>query len=354
MPTAEFLGVVSVLEVLTGLYGLTDDDIRGDEFYILCPIHERDGGQHEASCSINLITGYWSCWSCKAGGDLAKLGKILLGKNRKAVVKLLRPDNPSAISASIQSRVRMAKQSQAGMKRRKREAKGRRKLEHFHALQEGPYDALYSRGISEDSIERFGIMYCTEAVFERENDKPFTISDAIAIPLRDEEGETFGWCYRATDRSPWWYQNVRYIYSPGIQLSEIWYGLDTNPGGGIIGVTEGAIDRIWLEQLGLPALACLGSNPKVKRKIRKLTDYDEVRMFVDNDNAGILMTTELGGALTAAGTPVTVVRRKPWMTDSKGQPAKDANAMCPVDVELAWEQAIPYALWKRKVLAMSQ
>lgn len=347
MASAEKLGVESVLEILQGLYGL-EGELRRKEFYILCPSHD----DHEPSASINLQTGYWNCWSCKAGGDLADLGAVLLRQKRREVVKLLRPNEPTAIAAAVTRRVRAARSEYLRpiSEKRKKDAPS---LTTIQSLYDGPLDYLIERGFTKKTLRRWDVQFCAEAVLERPDDDPFTIQNCVAIPIETEDGDVWAWCYRATEHSPSWLQNARYIYTPGAELSETWFGLQHHSSGGIITITEGALDAMWLDQHGFPALAILGAVPKEAKKIRKLADYDEVRLFVDNDNSGHLTTWFMGETLTGLGIPVSVVLRKPWMVRKDGKPSKDANDLCGTDLELCWHRAIPFLAWKRRALALA-
>lgn len=347
MPKAEDLGVESVLEVATEIFGI-DGERKRDELYFLCPVHD----DHQASASVNLVTGYWNCWSCKAGGDLADLGKIFLGEKRSKVVGLLRPNEPSAIAAAVTRRVRASRREYLRPVS-ERTAKASPALSTVASLSDGPLTYLRRRGFSKETLRRWDVKFCNEAVLERPDDDPFTVENCIAIPIKTEDDELWAWCYRATDESPRWLQDARYIYTPGAELSETWFGLQHNSAGDIIGITEGALDAMWLDQHGFPALAILGSAPKVRRKIRKLADFKEVRLFLDRDNSGHLTTWSLGEALTEMGVPTSVVLRKPWMVKKDGTPAKDANDLCGTDLELAWHRAIPFLAWKRRALALA-
>lgn len=346
MAKADALGVDNVLDILRNVYAL-DVEVRRREAYFLCPSHE----DHDPSASANLQTGYWNCWSCKAGGDLADLGKVLLKRKRSEVVKLLRPNEPTAIAAAVTSRIRNARREYLRPISEKRKAAPA--LSTMQSLRKGPLDYLLKRGFTKETLRRWEVRFCEEAIMERQDDKPLVIHNTVAIPIKTEDDDVWAYCYRATGDSPQWLQKARYIYTPGALLSETWFGLQHHQSGPIITITEGALDAMWLDQHGFPALAILGSGTSEARKIRKLADFGEVRLFVDNDNSGHLTTWALGESLTNIGVPVTVVLRKPWMVKQDGSPAKDANDLCGTDLELCWHRAIPFLAWKRRALALA-
>jgi DNA primase len=349
MPTAEILGVESVLEVVQNVYGIDGKIKRGkNEFTFLCPVH----ADSHPSADVNLETGYWSCFSCKAGGDLAGLGKDILGRSRNEVLKLIKPNEPSAITASISRRVRAAQRDYlASTVSERKKHKGNADDATIASYSDGPFDYMHDRGFTPETLERWGVRYCNEAVLDRPGDDPFTITNAIAIPICRPDGETFAYCYRATEDSARWFREARFIYTPDAQLDETWGGLQLHEEGDEITVTEGFIDAMWCDQNGYPAIPIMGSSPKVQKKIRKLADWRRVRLFLDNDNAGHITTWQLGEALTDMGVPVTVVLRKPWMVRRDGRPAKDANDLCRTDLELVCERAVPFIYWKHRANA---
>lgn len=347
MPTAEILGVESVLDVVQNVYGIEGQVKRGSEFHFLCPVHS----ERHPSADVNLVTGYWSCFSCKAGGDLAGLGKDVLGRSRTEVLKLIKPNEPSAITAGISRRVRALRRDYIHATVSERRLNKNADDATIASYSDGPLDYMIDRGFTMETLERWGVRYCNEAVLDRPGDDPFTIHNAIAIPICRPDGEIFAYCYRATPDSPRWFREARFIYTPDASLDRTWGGLQLYNEGDEITITEGFIDAMWCDQNGYPAIPIMGSNPKEKKKIRKLADWKRVRLFLDNDNAGHITTWQLGEALTDLGVPVTVVLRKPWMVKKDGTPAKDANDLCGTDLELVCERAVPFTFWKRRASA---
>lgn len=347
MPSAQEIGVEDVLAVLTNLYAL-EGEVRHSEFRMLCPVHN----DSRPSCDVNLNSGHWNCFSCPASGDLIGLGRVVLKKSRKAVQKLLQPNEPTAIVASIQRRSRVRRESLRPA--RKKQSKNVL-IPPPGSYDPGPLRELRQRGFSTPVLKRWGIRHADQVTLPKETEgKFFTLTNALCIPILGEsEDQIFGWCYRATSRSDNWFQNVRYIYTPGITdtLSEIWFGYNHHKDAGRITITEGALDAMWLDQHGIPALAILGSNVKQAVKIRKLMGYDHVTIMTDRDKTGVWTAWDLGQALSERGVPVSICRYTSWMLNRHGKPAKDANDLCGLDLELVHARAIPYLAWKRKVSA---
>jgi DNA primase len=131
---------------------------------------------------------------------------------------------------------------------------------------------------------------------------------------------------------------VRYIYTPEVDLNKIWFGIN-HAKTDEVAITEGAIDSMWLAQLGMPALAILGSNVREPKKINQLSNFRKVTLFADRDWAGVQSVSFLGKALRQRGVPCMVVTYPTW---ARG---KDPQELTPVDVELLYERAIPYTAW---------
>lgn len=343
MAKAIDLGVDDVYACLTELFGLTGE-VRKGEFRMLCPIHV----DTHPSCDVELKTGYWNCFSCKGAGDLIDLGFAVLQRPRREIKKLLQPNDPDARLVSIQRRLR-ARRNDFEDREVHKEPSFVPEVPEVDSYRDGPLDAMKERGFNDRTLRFFGIRYVKKAILLREDDEPFTIDHAIGIPIVSEDGKCMAWCYRATERSKSWFQNARYIYTPGVTdtLNEMWFGMDKFGDNDEITITEGALDAMWCFQHDIPALAILGSNAKQGTKIRKLMRYRRVTLLTDRDRAGVDAALALGESLQERGVPVMVSRYSSWMLNRKGERAKDPQDLCGVDLELVHTRAIPFALWKR-------
>lgn len=368
MASAEELGVDDVYEVLTITFDLSGDTNKG-QFRMLCPVHEMGEEGHSPSCDVDLETGYWNCFSCPAAGDLIDLGVVInddlpfdyktaknnseerrkWNRGRAKIHRLLQPDTPDAVTLAIKRRLSAARKSMRTKRKKKgawepiipSESSYSRKI---------PKD-LTERGFTRETIRRWNIRYAKRATLMKEDGKSFTLTHAIAIPIYTPRGWLVGWCYRATEKSDEWFRNVRYIYTPGItdQLSQIWFGMHLHQDEKEITVVEGALDAIWCDQNGIPAVAILGSQVKQLPKIRALMDFRKVTLFTDRDLAGATTAHALGEALQERGVPCTICLFLPWMRNRRGERAKDAQDLCPLDIELTHLTAIPFPVWKRSL-----
>ena len=359
MAKAEDLGVEDVAEVCRDIFLLEGDTSKG-EFRTLCPVHELGESGHKPSCDVNLETGYWNCFSCPASGDLIDLGVASLEKvpfdlrkkkqwrqARIKIFKLLTPSDPDAISAAVKRRLRNAKKIMDGTAK-----KGKAFTPHIPSLESYEHKFpkyLKDRGFTEETIKRWNIRYAKKATLTKEDGKSFTLTHAIAIPIFNDKKVLVGWCYRATHKSEAWFQNVRYIYTPGITdvLNKIWFGIHLHRKATEVAICEGALDAIWCDQNGFPALAVLGNQAKQLPKIRALLDFRKVVFLTDRDATGAMIVHQIGNALLERGHASMVCLYPSWMLNRKGERAKDAQDLCGLDLELVYARAVPFVIWRR-------
>jgi DNA primase len=314
-----------VLPILTDVFNI-EGELRGKEFYIHCP--NPGHVDRSPSCSVSVESGLWHCFACGVGGDLYKLGQIILGYTPGEVKELLKPKSAESLLRSVQSRL-----SKLTYRERKT------KIELPGPYESGPLGELRSRGFSQETLRRWGVRYVTWEKL-RGHKGPFNIQKSFAIPIRNEDGKLEAWCYRRSAESPQW--QPKYVYTPGTDLTRMWYGLEHHSQAGTIVVVEGALDAMWLDQCGIPALAMLGSQPS-EQKILRLQNYRQVLLLGDCDAAGAIAVERIGKVL-ANRVGVRVARYPKWCN------AKDPQELHPVDVEVVLAQAVSWAEWRTSLV----
>ncbi len=333
MPTAQELGVEDVLSILTNIFQL-DGKIRHDEYRIFCPHPKHD--DHRPSTDVNLVTGEWKCLSCGRAGDLLILGVFVLGKTRDEVKQILAPDTPEGIRAAISRKISVAKTVKKIDRRHKVQPNTIPPLGSYH---DGPMDYMLSRRFTQETLDKFGVRFVRKQELLRIDQPSFEVSKAVGIPICDVQDRVQGWCYRSTPDSESWFRDVRYIYTPEVDLNQLWFGINHTRRVKEIAITEGAIDAMWLSQLGIPSLAILGSNVRQPKKLNQLFNFRKVTVFADRDSAGVQAVRFLGDALRQRGVQCMVVTYPAW---ARG---KDPQELASVDVELLYERAIPHLAW---------
>lgn len=326
MPKAGELGVEDVRAVAEGLFNL-DGKAEGDEYRFLCPNPQHPDSN--PSCSVNLTSGYWNCFVCGVGGDLAALGALVLGKTRDEVVDLLKP-------ANIEGMVHIIRNKLAAINQRSKRPTPPPPL--GGPYNPGPLTALRERGFEPDVLSKWDIQFCEEQELIGQKG-PFTLRSAIAIPIKDETGRLMAWCYRRTDSSPHW--QPRYLYDR--EVSHLWFGVDQHPGGDVC-IVEGALDTVWLDQHGIPGLGLLGAGMaggkrSLQNKVSRLQRYKSIILIGDRDAGGEAWVRLIGNAL-GERMPVWVAMYSSWMY------GKDPQELPGLDLELMIVRAKPWSRWR--------
>lgn len=341
MAKAIELGVDSVLDTLTVLFGL-EGEHNGDEYNIHCPNPKHP--DNTPSCGVNVDTGYWNCFACGVGGDIADLGKKVLDIPRRDVIEMLKPRSPEALLSAVQRKVAAVQMPTS----RRTSAVMTLPQDYLPATRSktAVLELCTERHFLPETLDKWGICYVKEQELVNKKGEPFTIHDSIAIPIRDRNGHLLSWCYRTTRKSPSW--QPRYLYSPGTEPSEMWFGLQHNAKAKDISIAEGALDSAWIDQCGFPCLGLLGSKMG-SRKILQLLNYRSVTLFADRDNAGASWINRIGTYL-GHRMPVSVVLYDPRIVqtyetaENKGK--LDPQMLMAIDIELSIEKAITWGTFK--------
>lgn len=172
---------------------------------------------------------------------------------------------------------------------------------------------LLNRGISEETSNQFGIGLAPEGwdfitsnkgfndnekalleevgVIKRKDARTYDFfRNRITIPIFHDtvsDLTTVGFSCRKLDEND--DQSAKYINSPTSEYynkSELLYNFQPNKKGQSVVVTEGVMDVIMLHQLGVYAVAPLGT-ALTKKQIELLKDHDnKITLMFDGDNAG--------------------------------------------------------------------
>src|SRR6266404_7030204 len=164
--------------------------LTGEQHHGFCPLPSHKGKKNSPSFSANVKRGIWQCFGCGQKGnvlDFAVLTEKGDPKNggdvRRIATEWYDRLTTSQLSGSIEEDV----VTNAPLDF---ELKG---LDEKH-----PY--LLSRGFTAETIERFGLGYCTRGL----------LAERIAIPLHNAEGELVGYAGRVVDDKAITEENPKY------------------------------------------------------------------------------------------------------------------------------------------------
>lgn len=190
----------------------------GDEYILRCP--RPDHIDENPSARVNLAKDAWYCHVCAYGGSLTRL----LGRGDLGVPTRIHEQRAHQLVKEIESTTRTYPESW---------------LDQFDHP-EG--DAFWrGRGLTQKTISRFRLGWDGECA---------------VYPLRDPRGRVLGVVRRRVDgRLP------KYRYPKGVSVSKVLFGYAFLDGSEReIALTEGAMDALALWDVGIPAVAQLGSH----------------------------------------------------------------------------------------------
>jgi DNA primase len=159
---------------------------------------------------------------------------------------------------------------------------------------------LLERGLTEETIKRWGVVYCTAGMMK----------GRIAFPIRNVSGEIMAYAGRAVKKEDE-EKNGKYRFPPNFNKSTELFGIDrianvaeakkAAKDYGLI-LVEGFTDAMKLEQEGFPnVVALMGTDFHEAQKALlldpKLNPTRRVTLFLDNDEAGNIGKRKIARAL---------------------------------------------------------
>ncbi len=275
--------------------------LKGKQHQGFCPLpnHGGSGKRRSPSFSANLEKGIFQCFGCGAKGNVIEFAALMEGldpKNkddfRQAALILQErfggatiPAETATTPGTIPTR-RKAKDEGEAPKRVVINAPLDFRLDGLD--DEHPY--LFDRGFNEDTIERFGLGYCSRGLMK----------GRIAIPLFDATDKLVGYAGRLADDEPIREGCPKYLFPSSRErdgtIYEFHKSLFLYNGSAIGGpvedliVVEGFASVWWLWQCGYRhVVAVMGSacSPEQAALIVALvTRTGRVWVFPDGDEAG--------------------------------------------------------------------
>lgn len=273
-------------------------DVRtrsGVEWQCLCPYHE----DSSPSFSINVRKGLFICYACGAKGNMDDLAQHLSVKLPKQA-----PETLEDVEAKLEE-VSTAISNGRNTK--------------FRPIVSGTFWTSRYR-IGDEWKSQWGVRLPSLVRDQRLTDAFCIGYDHIAneliIPIFDYHGSAVS-CVRRRLGS---FDGPKYLYSKGFKTSHNLYGAWQIMNMGIknakIAVVEGTIDALSLWEIGIPAVAILGSNfSATQTKILKSLDASFIVPMTDNDAAGRKASWQIANAM--AGSHSIVLKPTVWASGKK-------------------------------------
>ena len=263
--------------------------LKGDQHHGFCPLPLHEGRRNSASFSANVKKAIWQCFGCGQKGNVLDFAVLMEKANpdsgeevRKVALKLQEQFLGKAPATELPERRKKVEDAKTCINAPLDfELKG---LDARH-----PY--LQKRGFTAETIERFGLGFCSRGF----------LKDRIAIPLHDGGGRLIGYAGRAVDDSTVSEDNPKYRFPGKRERNWIIYEFHKSaflynghrlplPLNDLI-VVEGFPGVWWLFQsgiensVGLMGASC--SEEQADAIVSLVAPAGRVWVFTDGDDAGV-------------------------------------------------------------------
>jgi DNA primase len=144
---------------------------------------------------------------------------------------------------------------------------------------------LQERGINPDTARRFRLGVV--------NDSSSSYHGRLSIPALGVEGKPYSIRFRALGTG-----EPKYLGMPGVEV-RLFNVRAVHEADDTIHVTEGELDAVVLDSLGLPAVGVSGSNAWKRHHARMLAGFTRVYVWGDGDEAGQKFAGEIANSLVS-------------------------------------------------------
>lgn len=328
----------------------------------LCPFH----GEKTPSFMVNPELQIYKCFGCQEGGDVYSFLQKMEGMEFGEALQMLAKRAGITLESYQPSQAEQVKERLIkinGLAQR---------VYHYllmgHKSGKTALDYVRGRGVSDESIEKFGLGYAPDSwnflgdfltkkknfemrdvvragiVVEGKNYDRFR--GRLMFPLANARGQIVGFAGRvlpsSNDQTPNPNQGGKYINTPETEIyhkSDLLYGLDVTRGeikreGWVVAV-EGQMDVIASFQAGVRNVVGIGGTALTERQVEVLRRLvDTVVLALDADVAGDMAARRGIEVADKAGLLVKIVRL---------HGVKDPGEMATSDPE-GWKKAVGEAI----------
>lgn len=253
-----------IKRVLTGAGVSIESEVDSD-YIIFCPFH---ANHRTPAGEIDKNSGVFFCFSCHKIADLVEFVMHMTGRTYFESVRFIKSkegqiDIEKQVNQALFVKPDYVPYDEVLIKRLNKQAlDSPRAMRYFAA-----------RLVNETSINKFSLGYSEK-------------QDMVTIPVESPDGIVLGFVARSVEGKD--FKNT-----PGLPKSKILFNLHRVKSADKVYVVESSFDAIRLDQVGLPAVATLGSNVS-NVQIEMLKKYfNDIILIADNDEAGASMRQRL-------------------------------------------------------------
>lgn len=265
-----------IKRVLTGT-GVTIESEVDSDYIIFCPYHNNN---RTPAGEIDKNDGTFFCFACH---HVTGLTEFVMHMSNRTYFEAARFIKSKETESSIETDI-----DKALYKKPEFTMFDELVLKRLHnnlISSDRAKDYFTYRKITKDSASKFSLGY---------SDK----QDMVTVPVHSPDGLPIGFVGRSIE-------GKEFKNTPGLPKSKTLFNLHRVKSSGTVYVVESSFDAIRLDQVGLPAVATLGSNVS-NIQIELLQKYfNDIIVIADNDEAGGNMKTKIVEKL---GSRVSVIQ----------------------------------------------
>jgi len=265
-----------IKRVLAGT-GITVESEVDSDYIIFCPYHNNN---RTPAGEIDKNNGTFFCFSCHHVADLVEFvmhtsGRSYFESIRFIKTKETQQDLERDINQKLVTKPDFVPFDELIIKR----------LHNGLLASDRPKDYFKYRKISTSSWSKFSLGYSEK-------------QDMVTVPVHSPDGMSVGFVGRSIE-------GKEFKNTPGLPKAKTLFNLNRVKTADRVYVVESSFDAIRLDQVGLPAVATLGSNVS-NLQIELLQKYfNNIIVIADNDEAGGNMKTKI---IEKLGSRVSVIQ----------------------------------------------
>lgn len=235
------------------------------DYIIFCPFHNNS---RTPAGEIDKNTGMFFCFSCHHVCDLNEFVMHFTGRSYFESARFIKSKESGSnimmdVQQKLEEKVEYEPFDELLIKRLNIQA-----LDSPRAM-----SYFLGRRITEESVQKFSLGY---------SDK----RDMVTIPVAAPDGMSVGFVGRSVEGKD--FKNT-----PGLPKSKVLFNLHRVKYSKHVYVVESSFDVIRLDQVGMPAVATLGSSISSKQLELLRQYFSEIKLIADNDEAGNNMASKL-------------------------------------------------------------
>jgi DNA primase len=256
--------------------GITIEAEVDSDYIIFCPFHNNS---RSPAGEIDKVNGTFFCFSCHHVASLAEFIMHTSGRTYFEAARFIKSketeiDLTNQINQQLVVKPEYAAYDELQIKRLNQQAL------------ESPRAMRYYNGrlVTETSVNKFDLGYSEK-------------QDMVTIPVHSPDALCVGFVGRSVEGKD--FKNT-----PGLPKSKILFNLHRVKTADRVYVVESSFDAIRLDQVGMPAVATLGSNVSNFQTDLLQKYFNNIYVVADNDEAGGNMKKKL---IERLGSRVSVI-----------------------------------------------